>query len=255
MARASCCLAFLVVAHAGCGWLSPSREDDEEDAGLVQVEGGEYDGWWMLDDTSLCSNEGSGCSFATPVRGLRIEGLREGQASFHGVVVDAGPGASTVSADGGTLLFEWPEVEGRAFAAPAVGEELDVRLLWTYLGEGCPVGAVEVYGAAQRLLVTQGYNGWDGSFFHLSDEPAGGACSWPVGPEQPQCCCGSITPVYMDVAADSPIRLAECAEAWLTVGGRPFLVQVYGAARAQMPPCGDDGDWTRASALGVALLP
>lgn len=253
MARSSRWLAFLVAAHAGCGWLAPPADD--EDAGLVQIVGGDYDGWWMLDGTSICSNDGLGCSFATPVRGLRIDGLREGQASFHAVVGDAGPGASTVSADGGTLVFEWPEVEGRSFAAPAVGEELDVRLVWTYLGEGCPVGGVEVYSAAGRLLVSQGYNAWDGAFFRLSDEPTDRACSYPVGPEVPRCCCGSITPVYMDVAADSPIRLAECAEAELVVGGQPFLVQVWGAARARMPPCGDDGDWTRASAFGVALLP
>ena len=232
----------------------PLPQDDEDAGSVTRVEGGEYDGWWIAEGTRVCSHDDDNCVFQVNAQQLRIDALRDGKRSFHGVVGDAGPGASTVSADGGVLVFQWPSVEGRTFAGPQVGEEIDVRLTWTYLGEGCPVGAIEVFTSTGRLLVAQGYNGIDGTVASLTREPTSLTCSWPVSPENPDCCCGTITPVSMEIRSNPPVLLAEGEGAFITFGGWAACVRVTGAARAIMPPCGHDGDFPRASAFVVALV-
>lgn len=230
--------------------------DDTEDAGVVldRVDGGDRNGDVIVAGTRPCTRDEGRCQFATDATPLRIDGLREARRSFFGIIGDAGPGASTVSADGGVLLFEWPTVDGREFASPAVGETIEVRLAWSYQGEGCPVGALDVVAADGRLLVSQGLNGYSGSLFELSDEPAGQACSFPEEPDNADCCCATLTPVLMTVHSDPPEQLAECEEAVVTVDARPMFVRIWGAARYGFPLCGDDGDFTRASGLAIAVV-
>lgn len=236
------------VADAGADDAGPADSGVPE--GLVLLDGGGI----ILAGTVPCSQEFFRCDFATSATGLSVPGLQEWDRSFRGVLDDAGPGASDVLADGGPVRVQWPVVDGHTVAAPAVGEEVEVRVQWGFGGEGSPDVSIEVFAADGHLLVSQGNAELASSVFHLTDEQYSQACSFQEAASNPSCCCGTMTPVWMEVAADEPLRLPQCGETLATVDGQLMFIQVSGAAEFSLIPCGATGLPPWAHGLAVALV-
>ena len=187
--------------------------------GVVPIHDGELDGWWTIEGAETCS-QNHGCRSPLSTTGLHLETPLP-CSSFAGDVGDAGPGSSTVSFDGGQVVLTWPTIEGRTFAAPANGEHI-------FIGVRCPSNieeppSVDVYSQAGRLLVaSEGH-----PMFSIEQDPDAPGCAIPS--EWAECCCQGYFPGVVTVAADSTVRLAECDEADVTVGGQPMHVVVVTA--------------------------
>ncbi|MBI1947258.1 MAG: hypothetical protein HYS27_16305 [Deltaproteobacteria bacterium] len=236
------------VADAGAEDAGPSDSGVPE--GLVLLDGGGI----ILAGTVPCSQDLFYCDFATWARFFSVPGLQEWDRSFRGVVEDAGPGSSNVLADGGPVLVQWPAVDGHVFAAPAIGEEIEVRITWGFGGEGSPEEAIEVFTVDGRLLVSEGNAALSSSVFRLTDLQNGQACSNPESPSTPQCCCATETPVWMEVATDPPTLLPQCGEALVQVDGQPMFIRIDHAAELSLLPCGAGGRPPLAYGLAVAVV-
>lgn len=187
--------------------------------GVVPIVGGDYDGFWTIEGTELCSSN-HGCRMPMSASGLHFE-TPPPCSNFTGEVGDAGPGSSTVSYDGGQVVLTWPTVEGRSFAVPAHGERIFVAVRCPSNIEEPP--SVDVYSQAGRLLIaSEGH-----PMFAIEQDPTASGCSIPS--PWAECCCRGYFPGVVVVEADDTVRLSECGEADVTLGGQPMHVAVVSA--------------------------
>jgi hypothetical protein len=245
-------LGYVVVLCAGCTAVAPEDPLDagtEEPAdggpqGITQLE----NGTWVLAGTEACSgNFGTTCVSLPATSWMTLEPMPSSGVSLRGEIGDAGPGAATLSYDGGQALIRWPSVAGYEFAAPQVGDQVRVDVYMVLLN-GDPVFLrTQASTADGRLLVAAA----DNRIFSHDRDAGGAVCSsWS---EEPECCCAGWQAGAIAVDADTPVSLHACEDAVVELDGRPFYVSVWSADFNFAGPCTEHVADSLVSAGGFAL--
>ncbi|MCC7110706.1 MAG: hypothetical protein IT382_15540 [Deltaproteobacteria bacterium] len=251
--------ALLALAAASIAACPPPADPGDEDAGgqipgIVRIDGGPDDGRWIVEGLERCPDILRSCSASAVARPMRYDPTTA-PSLLRGEVLDGGPGAGAIAYDGGVLAVEWPSVEGRSFAAPRVGETVELRLAWDYPGPGEPDHPsyyAELRSEAGRLLVAQGFFALGSELFDLTELPDGEVCSYTA--QLPQCCCTTMSSVMTRVQADEAVDLGRCDEATVELGGEPFFVRIEEALRRDESTCVEAPWYLAAEALGIALV-